>query len=670
MWTPGRVTVLEAILTVLHMPVLMLHAYAQDQQWPLVSLAYPRHPDRRHDSGEGLESFDELDSVLVPQSSDEGLRTLLCRDNTPSLGQPGALALSLEVLALSPNSLAFGTSTGRISSSKGGATEESRAYSLDIQKAASAPDPNQWRGGLYDSVAHLVSPLQPRGPLSLFPQGSFEAIREEESKRYGDSMDVTNSNSMHSVHVDGDGHRGDDASSLPLMERTLSEAAGETAQGRTRVPNSSDWGGPQQSGEIPAGTTEWPGSALAAWVLGGIGAVTGAGRVVEPRHVADSASPGSRLKLLVETTAGSPQYRASTPLSAASSPPGNPFVGGHTGHRAPQVHLIRSPGSSTRASGDIGGARLSGAGEQKTMTGRRMGGPERAASSPPWTPEHLGTPGVALSLPSLDSKSKEGMRRRSFVEGDRALDDLDRGREKGREEERARESVSGVPERESTVWGAAGQPVLAQSEGKPRLSMPTEAPFGVCEAAPGGRESARSKNWDEEKEGEVGGDREPTAMLLVTPDRAGVAHSLHVSAHIHPRYTAGGAHVLSPSRSVEAGFISQTALDSGVPDSHKEGHTKHQRQLGMPDKFSEGNQSKYRERGARVGGGIPPVLQQQCRQLWVLCCYGWRALFAAVVPPPDALHGWPAFLVSIGVISGVSMIVIELANVLGCVTGT
>lgn len=37
-WTPGEITLTEAVVTVLQYGLLLLHAYAQDKRWPYVSL--------------------------------------------------------------------------------------------------------------------------------------------------------------------------------------------------------------------------------------------------------------------------------------------------------------------------------------------------------------------------------------------------------------------------------------------------------------------------------------------------------------------------------------------------------------------------------------------------------------------------------------------------------
>ncbi|RVW54505.1 Magnesium/proton exchanger 1 [Vitis vinifera] len=41
-WTPNVITIWEALLTVLQFGLLLIHAYAQDKQWPYLSLPLPR----------------------------------------------------------------------------------------------------------------------------------------------------------------------------------------------------------------------------------------------------------------------------------------------------------------------------------------------------------------------------------------------------------------------------------------------------------------------------------------------------------------------------------------------------------------------------------------------------------------------------------------------------
>jgi len=54
------------------------------------------------------------------------------------------------------------------------------------------------------------------------------------------------------------------------------------------------------------------------------------------------------------------------------------------------------------------------------------------------------------------------------------------------------------------------------------------------------------------------------------------------------------------------------------------------------------------------------------RVAWKVLAYFWSVVFAVLV---QRRRGWAGFLTTIGIISGVSFIVIELTNLLGCVTG-
>jgi len=42
-WTPGVITLWEALLTVLQYGLLLLHVYAQDKRWPYVSIPLYDH---------------------------------------------------------------------------------------------------------------------------------------------------------------------------------------------------------------------------------------------------------------------------------------------------------------------------------------------------------------------------------------------------------------------------------------------------------------------------------------------------------------------------------------------------------------------------------------------------------------------------------------------------
>lgn len=66
-----------------------------------------------------------------------------------------------------------------------------------------------------------------------------------------------------------------------------------------------------------------------------------------------------------------------------------------------------------------------------------------------------------------------------------------------------------------------------------------------------------------------------------------------------------------------------------------------------------------------VGAGVGRVR----RVAWKVLSYFWSVVFALLVPPPSAGGGWPGFVTTIVIISGVSAIVIELTSLLGCVTG-
>jgi len=46
----------------------------------------------------------------------------------------------------------------------------------------------------------------------------------------------------------------------------------------------------------------------------------------------------------------------------------------------------------------------------------------------------------------------------------------------------------------------------------------------------------------------------------------------------------------------------------------------------------------------------------------------WKVLFA-IVPPPHWANGWPAFIIALSFIGGVTAVVGEVASLLGCVVG-
>ncbi|CAI5516483.1 unnamed protein product [Closterium sp. Naga37s-1] len=64
-----------------------------------------------------------------------------------------------------------------------------------------------------------------------------------------------------------------------------------------------------------------------------------------------------------------------------------------------------------------------------------------------------------------------------------------------------------------------------------------------------------------------------------------------------------------------------------------------------------------------------PVAARVRRVVVQAVCFLWKALCAVLIPPPDALHGYPAFITSILVITLIAALVVELASLFGCVTG-
>ncbi|CAI5467794.1 unnamed protein product [Closterium sp. Yama58-4] len=64
-----------------------------------------------------------------------------------------------------------------------------------------------------------------------------------------------------------------------------------------------------------------------------------------------------------------------------------------------------------------------------------------------------------------------------------------------------------------------------------------------------------------------------------------------------------------------------------------------------------------------------PVAARVRRVVVHAVCFLWKALCALLIPPPDALHGYPAFITSILVITLIAALVVELASLFGCVTG-
>ncbi|CAI5471932.1 unnamed protein product [Closterium sp. Yama58-4] len=64
-----------------------------------------------------------------------------------------------------------------------------------------------------------------------------------------------------------------------------------------------------------------------------------------------------------------------------------------------------------------------------------------------------------------------------------------------------------------------------------------------------------------------------------------------------------------------------------------------------------------------------PVAARVRRVVVNAVCFVWKALCALLIPPPDALHGYPAFITSILVITLIAALVVELASLFGCVTG-
>ncbi|CAI7853789.1 unnamed protein product, partial [Closterium sp. NIES-54] len=69
----------------------------------------------------------------------------------------------------------------------------------------------------------------------------------------------------------------------------------------------------------------------------------------------------------------------------------------------------------------------------------------------------------------------------------------------------------------------------------------------------------------------------------------------------------------------------------------------------------------------------PHKAQPMAARVWRVVvhavCFLWKALCALLIPPPDALHGYPAFITSILVITLIAALVVELASLFGCVTG-
>ncbi|GJP42875.1 hypothetical protein CLOM_g2406 [Closterium sp. NIES-68] len=63
-----------------------------------------------------------------------------------------------------------------------------------------------------------------------------------------------------------------------------------------------------------------------------------------------------------------------------------------------------------------------------------------------------------------------------------------------------------------------------------------------------------------------------------------------------------------------------------------------------------------------------PVAARVWRVVLHAVCFLWKALCALLIPPPDALHGYPAFTASILVITAIAALVVELASLFGCVT--
>ncbi|PAN43631.1 hypothetical protein PAHAL_8G251500 [Panicum hallii] len=80
-WTPGVITLWEALLTVLQYGLLLLHVYAQDKRWPYVSIPFVRS-DRPEDwvpeenASVDYDNCDEISETL-PVSADKNILDIL-----------------------------------------------------------------------------------------------------------------------------------------------------------------------------------------------------------------------------------------------------------------------------------------------------------------------------------------------------------------------------------------------------------------------------------------------------------------------------------------------------------------------------------------------------------------------------------------------------------------
>ncbi|CAM6082958.1 unnamed protein product [Calypogeia fissa] len=68
-------------------------------------------------------------------------------------------------------------------------------------------------------------------------------------------------------------------------------------------------------------------------------------------------------------------------------------------------------------------------------------------------------------------------------------------------------------------------------------------------------------------------------------------------------------------------------------------------------------------------GNFTEVVPSTSALLWHAFTFLWRGIFSFVITPADVWHGWPAFISALVCITGISAIAIQLANLLGCVSG-